>query len=140
MYSINDLDLRKSCEQGFEFEVADDATGKGTGIFLTVIGSHAQSILDFTKKELDSRRVAEAIAEKRDPRGKNPQAKVIPIGNDFEFSTAVIALRVTGWRGISEPCSHENVVRLCTINPLIKEQILKVSDDLSNFPLIVPTN
>lgn len=140
MISLKDLNVSKACEVGFEFEVKDELTGKGTGIFLTVIGGHAQAILDFSKKELNARRVAQAMAEKRDPRGKNPEAKVVPIEDDIEFSTEMVAIRVVAWRGIEEPYTHENAVNLCTINPPIKEQILAVSEDLRNFPLTALTN
>ncbi len=132
MLSLNDLDVSKACEVAHEFEVKDEVTGKGTGLFLTVIGGHAQAIQDFSKKELNARRLAEALAAKRDPRGKNP--KVVSIEEDIEFSTELVAMRIVGWRGIVEPYSHENAVRLCTINPPIKEQVLAVSEDLKNFP------
>jgi hypothetical protein len=140
MLSLNDLDVSKACEVAHEFEVLDEITGKGTGFFISVIGGHAQKILDFSKDEINARRVAEAMQEKRDPRGKNPQAKVIPVEKDIEFSTEIVALRIVGWRGITEPYSHENAVRLCTINPPIKEQILAVSEDLKNFPTPFPTS
>jgi hypothetical protein len=132
MLSLKDLDVAQACEVPFEFEVKDEVTGKGTGLFLTVVGSHAERILDFTKKALNERRVAEAMAAKRDPRGRN--AKPVPVEEDIEFSTEIVALRVVGWRGIEEPYSHENAIKLCTINPPIKEQILAVSEDLKNFP------
>jgi hypothetical protein len=138
MLSLDDLDVTKACEVEYEFEVVDDVNGKGTGFFLTVIGGHAQRVLDYTKKSLNERRVAEAMAAKRDPRGKN--TKAVPVEEDIEFSTELVALRVTGWRGIKESYSHENAVRLCTINPPIKEQILAVSEDLKNFPTPFSTN
>lgn len=132
MLSLDDLDVTKACEIEYEFEVKDEVTGKGTGFFLTVIGGHAQCILDYTKKEMNARRVADAMAQKRDPRGKSPTVHLIE--EDIEFSTELVAMRVRGWRGISEPYSHENALRLCTINPPIKEQILAASEDLKNFP------
>jgi hypothetical protein len=128
MYSIDDLDVTKSCEDGYEFEVTDETTGEGSGVFLTVIGGHAQRIADFTKKMLNERRVAEAMHEKR---GKGP--KVTPVEEDMAFSIELIAMRVIAWRGIKEPYSHENAVKLCTVNPLIKEQVLKASNDMANF-------
>ena len=133
MFSINDLDVAKSCETPFEFEVKDEETGKGTGIFLSVIGSHAQAITDFTTQWANERRVADAMAEKRDPRGKKPN--VHKVEDDIEFSTELIAMRVVAWRGIKEPYSHEGAVKLCKINPPIKEQILGVSDNLKNYPI-----
>ncbi|MDO8313081.1 MAG: hypothetical protein Q7T25_14195, partial [Sideroxyarcus sp.] len=66
MYSINDLDVAKACEAPFEFEVKDDETGKGTGIFVSVVGGHAQVVKDFIAKKLNERRTAEAMAAKRD--------------------------------------------------------------------------
>ena len=132
MFSLDDLDVAKACEIEHEFEVTDDATGKGTGIFLTVIGGHAQVIADYSKKFLNERRVADAMHEKRDPRGKKPNVHLVD--EDIEFSTELVAMRITKWRGIIEPYSHENAVKLCTINPPIKEQVLAVSEDLKNFP------
>ena len=138
MYSLDDLDVTKRCEIPFEFEYIDEATGKGTGIFFTIIGSHAQVIADYTAKELNARRVAEKMAEKRDPRGKNPV--VVKIEEDIGFSTELIALRIVGWRGIEEPFSRENAVRLCAKNQPIREQILQKSDDLKNFPMPFTTH
>lgn len=138
MYSLDDLDVTKACEQQFEFEVRDESTGKGIGLFLTVIGGHAERITEFTKKSLNDRRMAEAMAAKRDPRGK--QINVVPIEEDIEFSTALVAMRIVGWRGIKEPYTPEGAVKLCTINPLIKEQVLAHSDDLKNFPMTFSAN
>lgn len=143
--SIDDLDLTKSCEDGFEFEVTDDGTGKGAGIFLTVVGAHAPVVLDWTKKALNQRRKFDDMQERR---GKKGQIRTIE--EDIEFGTEATAIRVTSWRGpgqvegltteqltrfrgIAEPCTHANVIKLCTINPPIKEQILKASEDLTNF-------
>ncbi len=132
MFSINDLDITKSCETPVEFEVKDDVTGKGTGIFLSVLGGHSETVTNFVKKSLNERRIADAMAEKRDPRGKKPIVHLVE--EDMEFSTEAVAIRIVDWRGLKEPFSHANAVRLCTINPPIKEQVLAVSEDLKNFP------
>jgi hypothetical protein len=137
MYSLDDLNVTKSCDTPFEFEVTDDQTGKGTGIFLSVIGGHAQRILDFIQTTMNERRTADAMAEKRDPRGK--QIHIVPIEDDIAYSTALVAMRVVGWRGIKDPYTPEGAVKLCTINPPIKEQILAKSENLANFPIAVPT-
>lgn len=133
MYSLDDLDVTKACEQQYEFEVRDESTGKGIGLFLTVIGGHAERITEFTKKSLNDRRMAEAMAAKRDPRGK--EVRIVPIEEDLQFSTELVAMRIVGWRGIKEPYTPEGAVKLCTINPLIKEQVLAASDNLKNFPM-----
>lgn len=127
-FSLADLDVTKQSEQGFEFEVTDDASGKGTGIFLTVIGSHAAAVQNYTKKHVNEQRVIEAMQEKR---GKKVAVRTIE--EDIAFGAELAAIRVTGWRGISDAFTPEGAIRLCTINPPIKEQILKASDDLANF-------
>src|SRR5690606_12097020 len=112
MLSLADLDVTKKCEQGFEFEYIDKATGKGTGFFLTVIGAHAPAVTGFSLKYLNERRAYDAMNERR---GK--QAKVRPIEEDIEFSTEMTAIRVIGWRGIKEEYSPENAIALCRGNP-----------------------
>ena len=131
VYSIDELSVQKSCEKGFEFEVKDEK-GKGTGIFMTVMGGHAVAIEEFTTKALNERRIAEAMAVKSDPRGK--KLKVVPVEDDIEFADALVAMRVMSWRGIKEACTLENVLRVCKTNPPIKEQILEASEELKNFP------
>lgn len=127
-FSLDQLDLAKQCEESYEFEVIDDASGKGTGIYLSVLGAHAATVQNFIKKELNARRRFEDMQEKR---GKKAAARTVE--EDFAFGTELAAIRVTGWRGISEPFTPEGAIKLCTINPPIKEQILKASEDIANF-------
>jgi len=126
--SLDQLNLTKQSETSFEFEVVDDATGKGTGIYLSVIGAHSATVQNFIRKSLNERRRFEDMQEKR---GKKSSFR--PIEEDIEFGTELAAIRVTGWRGISEPFTPEGALKLCTINPPIKEQILKASEDIANF-------
>lgn len=127
-FSLADLDVTKQCSQGFEFEVTDDASGKGTGIYLTVIGAHAAAVQNYTKKHVNEQRKIAAMQEKR---GKKEIVRTIE--EDIEFGSELAAIRIVGWRGISDAFSPEGAIQLCTINPPIKEQVLKVSEDLANF-------
>lgn len=131
MYSLEDLDQSKACEVPYRFEVTDEATGKGTGIFLSVIGGQAQKIQDYAMKVANERRVEEAMAAKRDPRGKKPQ--IVKAEADVEVSTELVALRIVGWEGIKEPYSHDLAVKLCSSNLQIKQQAYEASEDLKNF-------
>lgn len=128
LFSLSDLDVTKSCESGFEFEVTDDATGKGTGVFLTVIGAHAPTVTNWVAKTLNERRKFDEMQEKR---GK--KAAIRSIEDDIDFGNEMVAIRVTGWRGISDEYTPENAIKLCKGNPPIKEQILRASEDLANF-------
>ena len=128
MFSLADLDVTKQSEAGFEFEVQDDSTGKGVGVYLTVIGAHAPAVQKFTSKKLNERRVFDEMNERRGKKGQ-----VRKIEDDVEFGIELAAIRIVGWRGISDDFSAANAVQLCTVNPTIREQILKVSEDLANF-------
>lgn len=135
-YSLDDLNVTKSCEVPFEFEVTDDTTGKGIGLFLSVVGAHAERVQNLVTKAANERRTADAMAEKRDPRNKT--VKVHTVEEDIAFSTELVAIRVVAWRGVKEDYSPEGAIKLCTINPTIKEQILAKSENLANFPIVAP--
>jgi hypothetical protein len=128
LFSLADLDVTKQSEAGFEFEVQDDSTGKGIGVHLTVIGAHAPAVQKFTSKKLNDRRAFDEMNERR---GK--KAQIRKIEDDVEFGIELAAIRIVGWRGISEEFSQANAIQLCTVNPTIREQILKASEDLANF-------
>jgi hypothetical protein len=136
MYSLDDLNVSKSCETAFEFEVINSQTGKGVGVFISVLGAHCERLAALVKSTMNERRTADAMAAKRDPR--NMQVHVQPVETDLSDFIEQVAIRVVGWRGISEPYSPEAAIKLCTINPTIKDQILAKSEDLANFPLAVP--
>lgn len=131
MLSINDLDVAKLCDTPYEFEITDDNSGKGTGVFLSVIGAHSSKIIDFIQEHTNAQRVSDAMAAKRDPRNK--EIKIHKLEEDIAFSTELVALRIVAWRGISDQYSHDNAMKLCRINPPIKEQVLARSENLANF-------
>ncbi|MEO8101329.1 MAG: hypothetical protein ABI790_02315 [Betaproteobacteria bacterium] len=131
MHSLKDLDVTKLADVPYRFEITDDVTGRGVGIFLHVIGGHSQKILDFVKEHENEQRVAEEMAKKRDPRNK--QVHVRKFEDDIRYSNELVAIRVTEWEGIEEPCTLENAIQLCQINPPYKEQILGKSEDMRNF-------
>jgi len=125
--NLNDLDISKPCETGYEFEYISDSTGKPSGVFITVIGSHAESVKQWIRKALNNMRQREAMLAKK---GKD---EVRMVEDDEEFGIESTAIRITGWRGITEEYSHANAVKLCSINPEIRAQVLKNSDELGNF-------
>lgn len=131
MFSLKDLDVTKLADVPYEFEVIDEITGKGTGVFLSVIGDHSQSILERIQRHENDQRIADAMQAKTDPRGK--LVHVVKFEDDVRYSTELVALRVKAWRGITEPYSPEAAIELCSINPPIKEQILACSRDVKKF-------
>jgi hypothetical protein len=127
MIDLNDLDLTKPADVGYEFEYISESPDMPRGIFLTVLGEHSEKVKSWVKKELNRMRVKEAMRAKR---GKEEPRTV---EDDQEFSNGSAAIRVISWRGISGDCTYENAIKLCSINSEIKEQIFKASGELGNF-------
>jgi hypothetical protein len=125
--SIDDLNIIKKCEDGFEFEYLD-AQGKDTGIFFTVLGAHAAKVQKWAFKQLNSQRSQAAILAKR---GKAEEVRTVE--DDVEFAHELMAIRIIGWRGITQPYTPELAVSLCANNPLIVEQVREASENLANF-------
>lgn len=125
--SLNDLDHEKKSEQAFEFEYVPEATGKGSGIFLSVIGSQSSKVQGFLRKQLNDKRARIAMAAKR--------GKELPslIEEDEEFTHEAAAVRLVGWRGITEPFNHDNALFLVTKNAEIRSQVFENSNNLANF-------
>jgi hypothetical protein len=92
-----------------------------------VIGSQAPKVQEFVRKFFNHRRTAEAIAQKR---GKELHRT---IEDDEDFGIDYAAIRIVGWKGISEPFSEENAQILCRNNKEIREQVIEHSDNLANF-------
>jgi len=124
--SLDDLNLVVASENSYEFEYLR-ADGRPTGVYIRVLGSQAPKVQEWIRKSLNRRRAQEAIAAKR---GKEVERLV---EDDEQFGIEAAAIRVCGWRGISEPYSPENALVLCSNNSEIREQVFEASNNLGNF-------
>lgn len=127
LLSINDLDLSIPCETGFEFEYIPDSTGRPSGAFITVVGAHSDKVKTWVRQSLNRIRERDAMLAKK---GKS---EVRTIEDDEQFALENAAIRVIAWRGIADECNFKNAVLLCSLNPEIRDQIIKHSEDLGNF-------
>ena len=125
--SLTDLNLKTKCADGFTFPFLDDE-GKETGIKFTVLGAHAPAVQKWVNGELNARRKLDAMQAKR---GKDVDVRNIE--DDIEFGVELMAIRIIGWEGITEPYSPENALQLCETNPLVVEQVKQASETLANF-------
>ncbi len=125
--SIADLDLVKKCDKGFEFNYLDAATGQPTEVFITVVGRQSELVQNWIRKSLNNRRMQDALQAKRG------QEVVRTVEDDEEFSNEGAAIRIIGWRGITEPYSPALALQLCNSNEEIRAQVFKASNDLANF-------
>ena len=64
-------------------------------------------------------------------RGKDVEVRSAE--EDEQFAIESAAIRITGWRGITQEFTPELAIKLCTINPEIRTQVIKESDELGNF-------
>ena len=127
LISLAELDLNSQCSESFEFQV-DDADGKPTDIYISVLGEHAPSVQKWVNKQLNARRRQEALQEKR---GKKVDARNIE--DDIEFGAEMMSKRIVGWRGITEDFSPDFALQLCMSNASITNQVREHSEDMGNF-------
>jgi len=125
--SLAELNLQQSCETSMEMEILTKG-GKSTGVFLSVLGGESQIVKNWVNKELNARRRAEFIQTKR---GKIVEVR--PVEDDIDFGVELVAIRIVGWRGITEPYSPENALLLCSTNAEILNQVREFSEDTENF-------
>lgn len=120
------LNIVKESDNIFTFDFLN-ADNNATGITVSVVGKHSEIVKRHIDQALNKRRREDFMQEKA---GKKAPRRV---EDDEELGLDMIAIRVVNWTGINQPCSYENVKRLCEINPLFVEQVTMHSDNLSNF-------
>lgn len=120
MFSIDDLDAVKACENPFEFEFKFD-NGKPSGVFFQVLGEESETVAVETAVLMAAER---ARAEAQGNEYKPDHAKL---------GKQMAALRIVGWRGIKEEYSKEGALKLCLKNTAIADQVLARSRQLGNF-------
>ncbi len=102
-------------QQAFEFEYINTATGVRSGVFLSVLGGQSEVV---------TKEVTMLINERRKQANRE---------SNIEFDQRLAAVRLVGWRGITEPFTPENALRLCKSNRDITAQITQQSDYMANF-------
>ncbi len=125
--SLSDLNLTKKCETAFEFELVDESSGKGKGVFLSVIGSQSASFQEWIRGVQNTRKARNAMAAKR---GKEIEETA---EDEQEFLALATAKRIVAWRGIDEPFTPALALQLATHNVEVRNQVITASNDLSNF-------
>lgn len=125
--TIADLNLNKKCENGYEFEYLMP-DGSKSGIFVTVLGAHAPKIQQWINKQFNMRRQQEAMQAKRN-QGDAPRL----VEEDIEFGVELMAIRITGWRGLDDAYSPATALTWCETDATLVEQVKMHSDNLANF-------
>ena len=129
--SLQDLDASKAGETPFEFEYINQA-GNKTGIFFSVLGGQSEKVSKEIARLINERRHKEAVRETF-RKGNPNKVEFEPLEDDVEFGQRLAAVRLAGWRGIDDPFSAENALRLCKGNREIAAQVTAQSDAVGNF-------
>jgi hypothetical protein len=83
---------------------------------------------------VNERRRKEAARDVARKVGTGPRAvEFETLESDVEFGQRLAAVRLVGWRGITEPWSPENALRLCRGNRELAAQVTMQSDMTGNF-------
>jgi hypothetical protein len=132
-FSLDDLDATKASAQAFEFEYIT-SSGDNSGVFLSVLGGQSEIVTTEVARLINDRRRKQASREVQQKIGVG--SKVIEfetVESDIEFGQRLAAVRLVGWRGITEPWSVENALKLCRSNREIASQVTQQSDATANF-------
>lgn len=129
---LSALDLSTTSEQGYEFEFIPEATGIGEGFFITVLGKHADTVKEWTRKAVNNMRDRERMLAKK---GKDDYRKV---EEDEAFGVQLAATTIIGWKGLNDSgkpveFSKEMALHICKVNPEVRDQVSAASDLMSNF-------
>jgi hypothetical protein len=119
MINIDSLNSIKACETPYEFEYKF-GNGKGTGVFLSVLGDESEAVA----VEQNALMAGERVRMAADPSYEIDPAKL---------GQKMAAIRLIGWRGIEEKYTPENALKLCMSNRTLCDQVVQASKQLGNF-------
>lgn len=132
MFSLDQLDATKASDEAFEFEFID-AAGNSTGVMLSVLGGQSETVTKEVARLINERRRKEAARAVQQKNSNSKNVEFEPMENDVEFGQRLAAVRLVGWKGISDPWSPENALRLCRSNRDVATQVTYQSDTMANF-------
>lgn len=127
MIDIDSFDAVRQSEGGYEIELKDPK-GNGTGVFVTIVGKHAEVVTRWTARLINEAQREAMYAQKS---GKQMQPK--PIEELRARNIEGAALRVIGWRNVKQPFTQERMRSALSRNPHWIDQIVEESDDVGNF-------
>jgi hypothetical protein len=132
-FSLNDLDATAASSEAFTFEYINPA-GDATGIFFSVLGSQSEAVTAEVARLVNERRRKEAAREVQRKVGVGKKAvEYDTLESDVEFGQRLAAVRLVGWRGISDVWTPENALKLCQTNRHIASQVTEQSEEMANF-------
>lgn len=130
--SLSSLNAVKASEAPFEFEYITPG-GEPSGVFLSILGGQSEVVTKTAAKMINDHRKKKAAREASSRFQSKHNVDFDTLESDVEFGQRLAAVRLVGWRGITDPFTPENALELCRINKLIAAQIMEQSENLANF-------
>lgn len=130
--ALSDLNARDHGAEAFEFEYLTPE-GEGSGVFLSVLGGQSERVRNEVNNLINARRKKEQVIAARNAVSRATSADFTPIEDDISFGQRLAAIRLVGWRGISDPFTPENALLLCQTNDDVAAQVLEESNRTANF-------
>lgn len=127
-YDILGFDAVARSEQGREIELLCEDGLTGTGVFVTIIGKHAEAVSRWNAKLINEAQKEVALAQRT---GKMSPPK--PIEELRLRNIEGAALRVVAWRNVKQGFSQELMRASLARNPHWVDQIVEESDKVGNF-------
>ncbi|MBX9869283.1 MAG: hypothetical protein K2X63_05755 [Burkholderiaceae bacterium] len=130
LVDINSFDTVSDCEVAHEMELLQPDLMTGTGIFLMVLGAHADCVAAHFKANTKKYIAGSKVAEKQN---KEAEFSERLIDNSLQNEVDGAAIRVNGWRNVTQPFSQDTLKAALKRNPQWIAQINKFSDSIGNF-------
>ncbi len=131
------LDLTKNnpavlAEAGYTFTLCLP-DGSETDAKLKVIGVNSPAVKNYSRRMYQEFKTREQAAKRR-----GREADELSLEEAEELAVNSAAVRLIGWEGLEEngkpiPFNKEEVVRVLTQYPFIRENVMKESDEILNF-------
>lgn len=128
-FSIDQLDASKAGETPLEFEYTLDS-GKGTGVFIQVLGAQCATVTETINRLVDQRRKQQLMEESAARAG---EVVFTTNADSIDFQRRLAAVRIHGWRGITDVYSPDAALRLCRVNADIMGQVISNSNRADHF-------
>jgi hypothetical protein len=114
--------------------------GKDSGVTLLILSDQAPSVRRQMEKLLDDERRAEQFRAAQARVARPGNEPIASVAETVERQHKLVALRVAGWtRGLTDPVTQENKLRLLKVAPGFVDQILGKAREMADFTPASPT-
>ena len=131
-FDLNKDNFSTAAEQGVELELILP-TGAGSGAYLTIIGDNSKTVKAYSRKKFQEYQMKVQIAKRK---GKEPEELTLEEAEELAVEAA--AVRVIGWKGITEDgkevkFSKEKLNEVLSVHQWIREFVMQESSNIFHF-------